>query len=223
MIMPYITADNKKLIDPEIGTLLRKFLIESNAITPKNGKYFFFRLLTIFYEELRGAIAIRTAGKKARYQHYNELEGAFGCAGKELFRRWSELTRLKVRIVDWNKMDTLARRHVSKKDAELLHLLSRLIIERFVLSSCPSEDRLPNAMAQTVGEINYTISELANAFGNDKRATHQELLDMIIAVPYFLNEHYCGPYENEAISKNGDTAGFKKFFELYAPRSQERS
>jgi hypothetical protein len=78
-------------------------------------------------------------------------------------------------------------------------------------------------MAQTVGEINYTISELANAFSNDHRATHQELLDMIIAVPYFLNEHYCGPYENEAISKNGDTAGFKKFFELYAPRSQERS
>jgi hypothetical protein len=125
---------------------------------------------------------------------------------------------LKVRIVDWNRTDTLADRHVNKKDAELLHLLSRLIIERFLLSSCPSEAHLPIAMAQTVGEINYTISELANAFGNDDRATHQELLDMAIAAPYFLNVKYCGPYENEAINKNGDTAGFKKFFELFMPR-----
>jgi hypothetical protein len=221
--MPYITADNKRPIDPEIGTLIRKFLVESGAITRRNGKYFFFRLLTIFYEELRGALAVRTTGGKARYQHYNELEGAFGCAGKELFRRWSGLIILKVRIVDWNKMDALARRYVNKKDAELLHLLSHLIIERFALSACPSEAHLPIAMAQTVGEINYAISELANAFGNNNRATHQELLDMIIAVPYFLNEHYCGPYEDVAIMKNGDTAGFKKFFELYAPKPPGRS
>jgi hypothetical protein len=216
--MPYITADNKRPIDPEIGTLIRKFLVESDVITKKNGKYFFFRLLTTFYEELRSAIAIRTADKKARYQHYNGLEGAFGCAGKELFRRWGELIQLKVRIVDWSKVDTLADSYVSQKDADLLRLLSHLIIERFVLSSCPSEDRLPNVMAQTVGEINYTISELANAFGNDDRATHQELLDMVITVPYLLNKKYCGPYEDEAISKNGDTAGFQKFFELFVPR-----
>lgn len=215
--MPYITVDNKKPIDPEIKTLIKKLLIESMVLTRRNGKYVFFQLLTIFYEELRSAIAIRTTGGKARYQHYNELEGAFGCASKELFRRWSKLTRLKVRILDWNRVNTLAERSVSKKDAELLRLLSQHIIEHFALSSCPSEDRLPNVMAETVGEINYTISELANAFGNNDKATHQELLDMAIAVPYLLNERYCGPYEDEAISKNGDTAGFKKFFELFSP------
>jgi hypothetical protein len=221
-IMPYITSDNKKPIDPEIGTLVRKFLIESEIITRKNGKYFFFRLLTIFYDELRETLAIRTTGKKARYQHYNELEGALGCAGKELFRRWSELLPLKVRILNWNHADEQADRYVSKENKEFLRFLSTLIIERFAITSCESEDRLPQAMAQTVGEINYTISEFANVFGNDKRATHQELLDMVIAVSYFLHEKYCGPYENEAINKNGDTAGFKKFFELFIPESQKK-
>lgn len=209
--MPYITTGNRRAINPNIDALIEKLLFESTDITRENGKYFFFRLLTVFYEELRNALAVRTAGKKARYQHYNELEGAFGCAVKELFRRWSELTKLKVRIVDWNRVNTLAERSVSKKDMELLRLLSQSIIEHFALSSCPSEDRLPNTMAQTVGEINYTISELANAFGNNERATHQELLDMAIAAPYFLSAHYCGPYEDEAIIKNGDTAGFIMF------------
>lgn len=221
--MPYITTDNKKPIDPEIAKLVKSLFLESMVMTPANGKYFFFRLLTVFYEELRHMIAIRTAGNKARYQHYNELDGAFGCAGKELFRRWGAARSLKMRIVDWNKLDARANHAVSQKNMELLREGVRSIIERFALTSCPSEDRLPAIMAQTVGEINYTISELANAFGNESRATHQELLNMVIAAPYFLNEQYCGPYENEAIGKNGDTAGFTKYFALHFSGPQKKS
>lgn len=210
--MPYITQSNKKPIDPEIAKLLKSIFSESIDMRATNGKYFFYRFLIIFYEELRREIAVRTEGKKARYQHYNELDGAFGCAGKELLRRWSAARSLKTRIVDWNKLNTRANNAVSETHSTILRKGVRSIIERFALTSCPSENQLPIMMAQTVGEMNYTISELANAFGNDNRATHQELLDMLIAAPYFLNEQYCGPYEDEAITKNGDTAGFTTFF-----------
>ena len=216
--MPYISNANRKPIDPEIGTFIKTLLIPTGIITRKNGKYFFFRFLTVFYEELRETIAGKTLAKETRYKHYNALEGAFGCAGKELLDRWSGLITLKPRLTDWERMEEYAARYVTSKDVELLRMLSRLIVERFMIAFCEEEDELSSHLDTTVGEANYTISEIANAFVNERRASHQELLDMAIAAPWRCYERYARPYEDRVIVKNGDTAGFIRFHELFRPQ-----
>ena len=207
--MPYILPEEKKSLDPEISTVLRKLLVENALVTRKNGRYFFFAFLVYFYEILREAIARGERAGHASYHHYNALEGALGCAGKELYRRWSELSPLKVRIINWRRFTKLVDRHVPESEWKPLIALARMSAAKLDLNDTADTKKL-------VGEINYTVSEIANTFGNSGKASRQDLLDATVAATWHLYLDYCGPYEDKAILKNGDTLGFLKFFEQLA-------
>lgn len=203
--MPYIEAkEARPRVDPCLSTLLHHLLERIDATNKRTGKYFFFRLLTIFFDTLRTRIAREG---EIHYVHFNNMNGAFDCAGKELWRRWRVLVPLRLRILSWETIDRGAKRYVKEADERLLVLLLSKVVDTYD----PDINRW-------VGELNYTISEAANMLANSGKATHQELLDVLFAAANYLYAKHVGPHEDKVILKNGDTAGFTVFHEKFAPK-----
>lgn len=204
--MPYVNEETCKRIDPEISAYFRAIFVEE-PIHHVNERFIYWTFLIDLFEGIRAKIVELTKAEP-RYADYNNQDGAFGCAAKELHRRWNKSVPLQFRFIDWNKMYESAvygaETHVR------LETLVKAIVEKMSIAD-------PRALA---GEVNYTISEVANGFGNEKRVDHQALFEMTIAAPYLCYEHWTGPYEDKAILKNGDTAGFLTFEEKFGPQSK---
>lgn len=202
--MPYIEAKDRKILEHDInvlGTHLLRLIGENR----RSGKFFFFRFLTILFEILQEMIVNEEGGM--RYKHFNHLDGAFGCAWKELLRRWGDLVPLRPKFNTGEALERVTKKFVKESDVELLRILVRNIVEHF---GGAEKDGGVNVI---VGELNFTISEIANMLANSEKVSHQELLNMAFAATNFLYLTYAGPYEDKAINKNGDTAGFRTFYE----------
>lgn len=206
--MPYITEDNKKVLAPDLNVLMGH-LLRMIGDNHRTGKYFFFFFLTALYESVKGRIETESAeDTHLRYKHLCHLDGTYSCAWKELWDRWGELVPLRPpRLLDRKAMGSLERmtkRMVKEADRNYIRLLTRNLVGVFQFD-----------LGAMVGEINFSISEVGNLLGNAEKATHQDLLNMAANAPLYLYSTYARPYEDSAINKNGDTAGFKHFYELF--------
>ena len=201
--MPYIDPTHaRQKIDPKIAAL-NHYLLGVDGMK----KYAFFLFLTSLFGALKKKIE-RSRPDGMRYFHFNHVFGAFDCGWRELWRRWGALTpQLHPRIIDWKECREEAGQHINENDAAKIYALVADIVECY--------DPEINTW---VGEVNYTISEVANHLGNSKAATHQELLDIALAAANNIYFVHAGPYEDLAIAKNGDTQGFIHFNESFGSK-----
>ena len=212
--MPYLTAEGKKLIDPKIDALMDYALGSDPTqaiVTRGNGVFFWYFFLTMLYEKLRASVVEADPANGMRYRHYNALHGAYACAIQELFLRWEEGYEsngfIPLAIHTPNKTTTIAY-----EVGIVVHLAPavRRAIEAHAMNLVKSFSA--DFLNSTVGDINYTISEVANALGNMGIVSHQELLDAFATANQVLYESNAFPYEKTAVAKNGDTRGFIAFW-----------
>ncbi len=201
--MPYITNEVRDKFDREIEKLATH-LVDTIKKKPGIGKYVFFCFLTVLFKELDDRIVLYE--EAMRYRHFNHLHGAFDCAGKELWRRWGDHKNIRPKFLNWKNTQRMTERAVNDADIRVMCMLVLDIVTRYETN-----------MDQCVGEVNYTISEVANMLANTGRASHQDLVNMVFCAANYIYFTRTGPYEDAAIKKNGDTAGFQLFVEAHTP------
>ena len=246
--MPYVNAQTKELLDPEITAALAT-LFDKTTITKRNAKVYFFRLLVLIFEAAHRRIAIWN-NATPRYRDHAATIGTDSCAYFELLRRWSERCELKLRFPNVSDFRAEAEAKIAAGHELLMIALAERIVMRIAFSAtsglqktidkliAEEKREVPHWVEQLVrdalqnfantfskeaaplsvlmvGDLNYTISEIANTFEGYTGVRPQALLDAAVAAVVYAYTVYTGPYEVEAIKKNGDTAGFLAFLERH--------
>jgi hypothetical protein len=199
--MPYIKNEGRETHAKKIAVLTGHLLLQAQKHKGKE-KYFFFRFCTIFFETLMERI--KKEEKELRYKHFNHLDGAFDCAWKELWRRWGAYTDITPKLLDWRGLDRNVAKYVDQEDCRTLRQVTEILVKGF------SAD-----IHVLVGEVNFTISEVANTLLKSGKSDPQDLLNMTLAASQYIYFTHAGPYEDIAINKNGDTEGFLTFAKIY--------
>ena len=246
--MPYVNAQTKELLDPEITAALAT-LFDKTTITKRNAKVYFFRLLVLIFEAAHRRIEIWN-NATPRYRDHAALIGTDSCAYFELMRRWSERCELKLRFPNVKDFLAEAEAKVAQGHELLMIALAERIVMRITFSAtsglqktidkliaeekrampqqveqliCDALRNFANTFSKEaaplsvlmVGDLNYTISEIANTFEGYTGVRPQALLDAAVAAVLYAYGAHTGPYEDKAILKNGDTAGFLAFLDRH--------
>lgn len=202
--MPYLTQEGRHPLSRDIDVLMA-YLLQWVGDNRRSGKYFFFCFCTMLFETVCEKIVHEE--KELRYRHFNHLDGAFDCAWKELWRRWGVLVPLRPKFQSGESVERAAKRQIKKTEENMMRFLIGNIVSVYNTD-----------MNALVGDVNFTISEVANMLANAEKATHQDLLNMAFTAATHLYFTHAGAYEDKAILKNGDTAGFAKFHEIQSPK-----
>ncbi|OGZ11513.1 MAG: hypothetical protein A3C93_01200 [Candidatus Lloydbacteria bacterium RIFCSPHIGHO2_02_FULL_54_17] len=222
--MPYITDTEKQTIDPAIDALFRYAFgadPEVAVVKKGNGIFFWYLFLHTLHSALQRRIMREHPADGMHYHDHNALQGVFSCALEELFYRWKE-AYVKFGFVPL-EMHAPVLEHVGAYETGVVSCFKREV--RSAIATHVDELVLTFSDEFTgvkVGEINYAISEVANALGNTERAPHQEMLDVFVSTNHALYRDSVFPYEKEAVTKNGDTRGFIEFWRVTQERFATR-